>query len=127
MLDIEAPIIKTSDSTTSTMKGVHVQETITFSGTFSGTPAAEREEIHGVGRGVVMTSGSGEGGEPEMVTYTGEGIGRIYSSGSIKRRGSVFSRSSSHGKPSFLNNMIGIFESEIDLNGNFSAKVWEWK
>jgi hypothetical protein len=82
VLDIEDPIIETSVSTTGTMKGVHLQETITF----SGTRAAEREEIHGIGKGVVMTSGSGEGGEPEMVTYTGEGIGRIYSSGSIKRR-----------------------------------------
>jgi hypothetical protein len=24
-------------------------------------------------------------------------------------------------------NMIGIFESEIDTNGNFSEKAWEWK
>jgi hypothetical protein len=62
-----------------------------------------------------------------MATYTGEGIGRMDSSGSIKWRGSVFSKSSTGGKLSFLNNMVGIFESEIDANGNFSEKVWEWK
>ena len=26
-----------------------------------------------------------------------------------------------------LNNMVGVFEAEIDTNGNFSEKVWEWK
>lgn len=68
------------------MKGVQVQEMITF----VGTPTAERGVIHGVGKGVLMTAGSGEGGgEPEMATYTGEGIGRIDPSGSIKWRGSI--------------------------------------
>jgi hypothetical protein len=28
---------------------------------------------------------------------------------------------------SFLNNMVGIFEGEIDAAGNFSEKIWEWK
>jgi hypothetical protein len=27
----------------------------------------------------------------------------------------------------FLNNMVGVFESEIDADGNFSEKLWEWK
>jgi len=27
----------------------------------------------------------------------------------------------------FLNNMIAIFEAEIDPEGNFSEKSWEWK
>ena len=62
-----------------------------------------------------------------MVTYTGDGIGRIDSSGSVKQSGSVFSRTSSGGKLSFLNNMIGVFEAEIDADGNFSEKIWEWK
>jgi hypothetical protein len=123
VLDVEGPIIETSVSTTGTVKGAQVQEMITF----VGTPTTEKGVIHGVGKGVLMTTGGREGGEPEMATYTGEGIGRMDSSGSIKWRGSVFSRSPSGGKLSFLNNMIGIFESEIDAAGNFSEKVWEWK
>ena len=62
-----------------------------------------------------------------MVTYTGDGLGRIDSSGSVKWSGSVFPRTSSGGKLSFLNNMIGVFEAEIDADGNFSEKIWEWK
>jgi hypothetical protein len=62
-----------------------------------------------------------------MVTYTGEGLGRIISLGGVKCRGSVFSRTSSDGKLAFLNNMLRVFESEIDTDGNFSEKIWEWK
>jgi hypothetical protein len=133
VLDVEGPTIETSVSTSGTMKGVQVQEMITF----IGTPTSERGVLHGVGKGVLTTIG--DGGEHEMVTYTGEGIGRFDSSGSIKWRGSVFTRkqyysktsgpssSQGEGKLSFLNNMVGIFESEIDAAGNFSEKIWEWK
>ena len=74
-----------------------------------------------------MAADGGGGGVPEMVTYTGEGVGRFSSSGSVKWRGSVFFRTSSAGKLAFLNNMVGVFESEIDADGNFSEKLWEWK
>jgi hypothetical protein len=51
------------------VKGAQVQEMITF----VGTPTTEKGVIHGVGKGVLMTTGGREGGEPEMATYTGEG------------------------------------------------------
>jgi hypothetical protein len=54
-------------------------------------------------------------------------VGRISSSGDVKWRGSVFSKTSSRGKLAFLNNMVGLFEAEIDADGNFSEKIWEWK
>jgi hypothetical protein len=81
-----------------------------------------------------------------MVPYTGEGIGSLDSSGNMKWCGSVFyitrkqyysktsgmgssSRTSQGegGKMSVLNNLVGLFESEIDVAGNFSEKLWEWK
>lgn len=122
VLDIEGPTIETSVSVSGTMKGIQVQEMITF----VGTPTAEKGVIHGIGKGVIMDSGGGAG-ESEMATYTGEGLGRLGSSGSIKWRGSVFFRTSSSGKLAFLNNLVGLFESEIDVNGNFFEKAWEWK
>jgi hypothetical protein len=124
VLDIEGPTIETSVATKGTIKGVQVQEIITF----TGRPTAEKGVLHGVGQGVITTTTAGSaGGEPEMVTYTGEGVGRISSSGGVKWRGSIFSRTSSGGKLSFLNNMVGVFEAEIDADGNFSEKIWEWK
>ena len=123
ILDTEGPTIETSVSVSGTMKGTQVQEMITF----IGTPIAEKGIIHGLGKGVIMTSGGSGEEAPEMVTYTGEGIGRFNSSGGIKWRGSIFFRTSSGGKLAFLNNTVGVFESEIDADGNFSEKTWEWK
>jgi hypothetical protein len=48
-----------------------------------------------------------------------------------KRRdvGSVFcsTPSSTTGKLGFLNNVVGVFEYEVDENGNSGGKIWEWK
>jgi hypothetical protein len=123
VLDIEGPTIETSVATKGIIKGVQVQEIITF----TARPTVEKGVLHGVGQGVITTTAGSAGGEPEMVTYTGEGVGRISSSGGVKWRGSMFSRTSSGGKLSFLNNMVGVFEAEIDADGNFSEKIWEWK
>ena len=79
VLDVEGPTIETTVSTTGTMEGVQVQEIITFIGT-----PTETGVLHGVGKGVITTIG--DGGELEMVPYTGEGIGRFDSSGNIKYR-----------------------------------------
>jgi hypothetical protein len=83
------------------MMGVQVQEMITF----EGTPISENGVIHGVGKGVIMFAG-GEG-EPELVTYTGEGMGRVSSTGNVKWCGSVFFRKSSGDKLAFLSSIVG--------------------
>jgi hypothetical protein len=70
---------------------------------------------------------SDEAGELEMISYTGEAIGRPASSGNIKWRGVVFYKTSSGGKLAFLYNRVGVFEAETDTDGNFSDKTWEWK
>jgi hypothetical protein len=65
--------------------------------------------------------------EGEMATYTGEGVGKLSSSGSTSWRGSIFYKTSSSRKLGFLNNLVGVFETEIDADGNFSERAWEWK
>jgi hypothetical protein len=57
--------------------------------------------------------------------YTGEAVERLGSPGGVKWCGYVFSRTSSGGKLAFLNNIVGVFENEIDDDGNFSEKAWE--
>jgi len=42
-------------------------------------------------------------------------------------RGSFFYRASSTGKLAFLNNLVGVFEYEVDEAWNTRHKVWEWK
>lgn len=116
VLDVEGPTMETTVTINGTYKGTQVNETLTFVGkpTSGGV-------IHGEGKGIIMAGGG------EMAIYTGEAFGRITSSGGTSWRGSVFYSTTSTGKLGFLNNLVGIFEVEIDAAGNFSNKTWEWK
>jgi hypothetical protein len=115
VLDSEGPTMETSISTRGSVKGTQVNETLTFVArpTSAGV-------LHGKGHGVLMA------GDSEMAAYTGEGIGRFTDSG-IKWRGAIYYRTSSTGKLSFLNNVVGVYEAEMDAEGNFTQKIWEWK
>ena len=62
-----------------------------------------------------------------MATLTAEAFGRISSSGTVKWRGAHFCRTLSTGKLASLNNVVEVFESEIDTEGNVVQKSWEWK
>jgi hypothetical protein len=65
-------------------------------------------------------------GESDMATYTGEGVGRL-SPSDVRWRGAIYYGMLSTGRLAFLNNVVGVFESEVDLEGNFTDKIWEWK
>jgi hypothetical protein len=36
-------------------------------------------------------------------------------------------RTSTNGKLAFLNNVVGLFEAEVDAEENITEKIWEWK
>ena len=77
----------------------------------------------GEGQGVYIT----KDGSGETATWTGQGVGRLMQAGRVSYRGSLFFRTNSTGKMSFLNNIVGVFEYEVDESGNTAAKMWEWK
>ena len=62
VLDVEGLIIEAYVSASGTVRGISAQEIITF----IGTPTAEKGVIHGVGKGILRTTGDRE--EPEMVS-----------------------------------------------------------
>jgi hypothetical protein len=66
---------------------------------------------------------------PGGVMYgEGQGVGRSSRpGGKISHRGSLFFRTTSSANLSALNNLVGVFEYEVDEMGNCSSKVWEWK
>ena len=115
VLDSEGPTLETSVSARGSVKGTQVNETLTFVArpTSAGV-------LHGKGHGVIMA------GESDLVSNTGEGVGRLTSSGTIWH-GAIFYRTSSTGKLSFLNDVVGLFEAEMDAEGNFSENIWEWQ
>jgi hypothetical protein len=89
--------------------------------------------LYGEGQGVITVKDS----DNEMAAASAKvkeyGVGK-YSSGQHPHhkqtvwRGSTFYQSSSTGKFSFLNNIVGVFETEVDGDsGNVIRKVWEWK
>jgi hypothetical protein len=107
--------METSVSARGSVKETQVNENLTYVARPTSVGV-----LHGEGQGIIMS------GDSDMAAYTGEGIGRFSAFG-IKWRGSIFYRTSSTGKLSFLNNVVGVFEAEMDMEGNFSEKIWEWK
>jgi hypothetical protein len=116
VLDAEGPAIETNVSTTGNLAGSQVRVMLTYMG-----KSVSNGVLHGWGNGVVMSK------EGDVASYTGEAIGKIDSSGTVRWRGSLFYKSSSNGKLASLNNLVLVLEAEVDAEGNFSEKTWEWK
>jgi len=76
--------------------------------------------LHGEGEGVFASA------DGEMVTWKGIGIGRLGSAGAVSYRGTL-SYSTGSQKLAKLNAVAGVFEFEVDANGNTHTKIWEWK
>ena len=113
------PKIEYSFSANGTMKEVDITHMATF-----WTIPRENVVFFGEGHGVIITTD----GSAEMATEIGRGIGRFTDGGKkVRFRGSFFYRASSTGKVAFLNNLVGVFEYEVDEAGNTRHKVWEWK
>lgn len=74
--------------------------------------------LHGEGDGVFASLGG------DMVTWRGTGVGRFGPDGSIQYCGSVSFTTTSE-KLAPLNAVSGVFQWEIDAQGNTHSKIWE--
>jgi hypothetical protein len=117
VLDVEGPKIETSYTGTGNKDGIEVIDMGTYTGI--ATPSGA---VWGEGQGVLMTKDGSE-----VVTWKGSGIGRMTGGGRMSWRGAIYYSTTSTGRLSSLNNVVGVFEYEVDEVGNTSAKVWEWK
>jgi len=117
VVDVEGPSMEISVSLSGSMRGTPVTE----SATYVNRPTSSSVLFYGKGQGIVMA------GESEVVTFTGEGFGRIGPSGGIKWRAAFFYQTTSNGKLAFLNGIVGVSENEVDAEGNVIEKNWEWK
>lgn len=86
-------------------------------GTYSASPKSDGS-LEGYGEGVISTA---EG----IVTWKGLGVGRLGAAGAVSYRGAL---SLTTVAPKFigLNAVSGIFEFEVDADGNTSSKTWVW-
>jgi hypothetical protein len=78
--------------------------------------------LYGEGQGFYITKDS----SGETATWTGQGVGRLTGGGRVSYRGSLFFKTSSTGKLAFLDNIVAVFEYEVDESGNTTAKVLKY-
>ncbi|MGE5633839.1 MAG: hypothetical protein ACM3VV_01275 [Deltaproteobacteria bacterium] len=85
--------------------------------------------LYGEGQGVIIIHDEYNNNKSnETATFKEYGIGKIIASNKISWRGFIFFQTNSNEKLSFLNNTIGLFETEEDDNtGIVIEKVWEWR
>jgi hypothetical protein len=77
--------------------------------------------FHGEGQGILRTQAGG------VATWTNQVVGNLTSEGTIITRGVGFwSTPSTTGELAFMNGMITVFEVQIDMEGNLSAREWKW-
>ena len=112
------PKIETTFSSNAKFKGIDTINTVTY-----WSVPRPGGMLYGEAKGVVMS----KDGTGEVVTFTAYGVGRFTSPGKIRFHGSVYYRTTSTGKLAFLNNVVGLFEHDLDEQGNASSKIWEWK
>lgn len=77
--------------------------------------------FNGVGQGLITTQ------QGDVASWTGTGVGRSTGSGmAASWRGSICYQTHSQALAR-LNKIAGIFEFEVDENGNTLGKTWEWR
>jgi hypothetical protein len=74
------------------------------------------------GQGILRTVGG------DVATWTSQAVGNLTLEGNIMTRGVTFwsTPSSTTGELAFMNGTIGLFEFQIDRQGNLSVIEWEW-
>jgi hypothetical protein len=63
----------------------------------------------------------------ERASYTFQEIGQPTSDGKIKANGAAFFGSNATGKLAFINNLVVIYQNQIDKAGNSSLVAWKWR
>jgi len=120
VVDVEIPKMETSFAMEGNYRGIPCTDVGTYMSVLR-----EGGVLYGEGQGIITTK-DGKG----MATWTGQGIGKFTAPGKVSFRGSIFLRTpstSQGGKLSSLNNMVGVFEYEVDEMGSCFTKSWEWK
>jgi hypothetical protein len=76
--------------------------------------------LEGEGQGVFAAP------DGQIAAWKAVGNGRYMADGAVSYRGGIVFSSAS---PVFarLNAVAGVFEFEVDAEGNTSSKIWEWK
>lgn len=115
VLSTEPPTVEVSFEDSGKMLGVGT----TGFGTYTAVIRIDGT-IVGEGAGITTTQ------DGEAITWKGSGLGTFKEHGAISYRGILYYWTTSE-KLARLNTVAGVFEYEVDPQGNTHTKVWEWK
>lgn len=76
--------------------------------------------LYGEGQGIVTTQ------EGDMVSWKGQGAGKMQPGGGASYRGAIYFQNRS-GKLAKLNGTAAVYEHASDASDNITTKYWEWK
>jgi hypothetical protein len=76
--------------------------------------------LYGEGQGLLTTT------DGQIATWTARGLGRYTAPRTIWFRGFTFYQTDSTGSLASLNNLMTVFEFEVNDVGNASARNWDW-
>lgn len=76
--------------------------------------------LYGEGQGLIFTK------DGEMVSWKGQGVGRLMPGGAVSYRGALYMNTASQ-KLARVNSVATVFEFDVDASGNTHSKFWEWK
>ncbi len=116
VLSADGPKIEVSFMSQGKLLDIGVEEVATFV-----SMPRSGGVMYGEGNGVMMSK------DGEVVTWSGNGIGRFGQNGKAVWRGAVYLQTNSPGKLGALNNVMAVFEFEADSIGDTTSKSWQWK
>ena len=106
VLDTEGPTIETTITGTGIINGIEVTDIVTY-----WNNRISDDVLYGEGQGVIIAINDNDN---ETATFKEYGIGKIVENNKISWSGSIIFQTNSKEKLSFLNNTIGLFETEED-------------
>jgi len=94
------------------------------SGDDKGATTTSTYYYYGEGKGIISIIGDSN----ETATVTEYGVGKSIGQKVVWRESAFYRTTTISTNLSFLNNLVGVFETEVDnVSSDVSEKVWEWK
>lgn len=115
-IDNNTPKIEATVSASGKMNNIDVKSIITY-----WNIRKPDGSLYGEGQGIITTN------EGDVATSRAQGMGKRDIEGVARWLGSIYYTSTPTGKLAFLNNLVGVFETEVDTNGHVREKIWQWK
>ena len=115
VLSADPPKVEVSFEGTGKLLGADVNEIGTY-----WSAVRPDGSLYGEGQGVYTTN------DGDMITWRGAGVGKLGAGGAVSYRGALYFWTTS-AKFARLNAVAGVFEYDVDPQGNTHSKAWEWK